>query len=531
MQFQRVPFDHIRWFSQRDIDQTLQVSSLLPFQKYPVSLDAFQEIIRDKMLDKTDRSLLVDSLTKQYETLFPGEPVPTNVKKLAEQNTFTITTAHQPVLFTGPLYFVFKILSAVSLARGLQEKFPAYHFVPVYVCGGEDHDFEEVNHAHLFGKTIRWQQEASGSVGRMRTENILPLLETLQNILGTSQEASELMDTINLAYRHQPSFGKATLALVHRLFEDTGLIVIDMDRKPLKKAFIPVMEEELFNRPSINLVNETSSRLEKLGYKQQATPRPINLFYLGDQMRERIEWQEDSFSVVNTKLIFTREEMRRELHTHPDRFSPNVVLRPLYQELILPNLAYVGGGGEIAYWLERKTQFEHFRINFPMLVRRHSVLWVDKSSARKLEKLKLDIRDFLHKDLETIIKDYVRDHAENPLQLKREKHALADLFENIAATAGQIDPTLVKTVHAEKASQLKSLSLLESKLIRAEKQKHEVAINQIRGLEEKLFPSGSFQERHDNFAAWYAKYGKGFFKILENHFEPLENQLLIFTEA
>ena len=124
-------------------------------------------------------------------------------------------------------------------------------------------------------------------------------------------------------------------------------------------------------------------------------------------MRERIEWQEDSFRVVNTELIFTREEMRRELHTHPDRFSPNVVLRPLYQELILPNLAYVGGGGEIAYWLERKTQFEHFRINFPMLVRRHSVLWVDKSSARKLEKLKLDIRDFLHKDLETIIKDYL----------------------------------------------------------------------------------------------------------------------------
>ncbi len=247
-------------------------------------------------------------------------------------------------------------------------------------------------------------------------------------------------------------------------------------------------------------------------------------------MRERIEWDGENFNTVQSGLKFTPDQMRAELQNYPERFSPNVVIRPLYQEFILPNLVYVGGGGEIAYWLERKKQFEHFNINYPMLVRRHSVLWIDKATGKKLKKLGMTAAQFLKEDIDTLIKDYIEKTAETPLQLTDEKKELAELFSRIEILAGQVDSTLIKTVRAEKANQLKSLGQLESRLVRAEKQKHETAINQIKGVNDKFFPNGSFQERYDNFIPFFLKYGEQWFDILAPHFTPFCKELLVFME-
>lgn len=530
MRIEHIPFEKVPYFSSKDIAYTSQQQDLRSFQKYTPTLDSFPAIIRDKQARGTDRRLLVDVLREQYQWLFPESDIPANVEKIAEENTFTLTTAHQPSLFTGPLYFIYKILSTISLSRELKKKFPDYHFVPVFVGGGEDHDFEEVNHLHLFHKKLVWENDEKGAVGKMSTASLGPVLSQLEEILGDSERDRVMLARIKACYTGQNTYGAATLAFVHELFGQEGLIVLDMSHPRLKKAFAPLMQKELLEQASEGIVNETSRKLEDLGYKQQATPRPINLFYLKDQLRERIEKDGDKYKVLNTDIHFSREELLEELSRFPEHFSPNVVMRPLYQELILPNLAYIGGGGEIAYWLERKKQFEHFGINFPMLIRRHSVLWVDKSNAKKMDKLGLSVEDLLEEDVEQIIKKYVKEQADESLNLNEQKKQLSGLFQSIVDQAKRVDPTLVKTVKAEMANQMKSLSQLEGRLVKAEKQKHEIALSQIRGLKEKLFPENGLQERYDNFLTFYLRYGNDFFEILCKNFKPLSRELLVVID-
>ena len=224
---------------------------------------------------------------------------------------------------------------------------------------------------------------------------------------------------------------------------------------------------------------------------------------------------------MNTDIRFTGEELRAELQAHPERFSPNVITRPLYQEYILPNLAYIGGGGELAYWLERKEQFAHFDIPFPMLIRRNSVLWIDKGSVKRMEKVEIGLEDLLG-DVEVLVKRYVKEHTENELSLKEEKKQISQIYNHIMDQAKEIDPTLVKSVKAELAKQMNSLATIETKLIRAEKNRHEIAINQIRSLKDKLFPNNGLQERHDNFMSIYLKHGRQFFEVLLEHLDPLD---------
>jgi len=307
--------------------------------------------------------------------------------------------------------------------------------------------------------------------------------------------------------------------------------VIDMSASSLKQLFLPILEKEIFEQPSQELVEATQAKLVAAGYSAQAFARPINLFYLIDQKRERIEQKGELFQVLNTDLSFTADEIRAALKNYPERFSPNVIMRPLYQEYILPNLAYIGGGGELAYWLERKDQFDHFDIPFPMLIRRNSVLWIDKGSVKRIKKLALTIDDLIG-DVEKLIKRHVSDNTENELSLKAEKKQIAQLYSSIMAKAREIDPTLVKSVQAEMAKQMNSLTNIEVKLVRAEKNRHEIAINQIRSLKEKLFPKNGLQERYDNFMGIYLKHGTKFFDILKEHLNPLEmgNFIVIMEE-
>jgi bacillithiol biosynthesis cysteine-adding enzyme BshC len=246
-------------------------------------------------------------------------------------------------------------------------------------------------------------------------------------------------------------------------------------------------------------------------------------------MRERIELENGVYSVVNTDLTFTESALLEELEAHPERFSPNVVMRPLYQESILPNLAYIGGGGELAYWLERKRQFEHFGINFPMLVRRNSVVWIDGNSAKRMEKLGLDLNALLG-DTEDLVKTWVHEKSEQELSLSAEKQALSKLFESIVQKAEATDPTLAGAVKAEEARQIKSLEQLEVRLVRAQKQRFETEINQLRGLKEKLFPGNGLQERYDNFIPHYLRNGETFFDVLLENLDPLRTDLIVIQE-
>jgi bacillithiol biosynthesis cysteine-adding enzyme BshC len=515
--------------SSKDTAYATAQPALRPFYKYPVSLESFAQVIADKKQADIDRELLVSELKKQYEKLDPSPEVMQEIESLADANTFTVVTAHQPSLFTGPLYYIYKIISTIHLSRVLNEQYPEQHIVPVFITGGEDHDFEEMNHASIFGKEIVWENEESGSVAMMGTDSLQPALEKLKDILGNSPKAQEIGSVIGNCYTRHEKYGMASVDLVNELFKSYGLVVIDMNNPELKRRFAPIMEKELFEQASQSLIEATTKELEKAGFSQQAYPREINLFYLRDQIRERIVQEGDTFKVLNTDFQFSESEMREELQQHPERFSPNVVIRPLYQEYILPNLAYIGGGGEIAYWLERKSQFEHFGVNFPMLIRRNSVLWIDKGNVKKMDKLGLKVAD-LFTDTEELIKSYVKENAENELSLKEEKKQLHTIFNGIVDKIKEVDQTLVKTVKAEAANQMNSLQGLESRLLKAEKQRHEIELNQIRGIKDKLFPGNGLQERTDNFLSFYLRYGDAFFETLMQELNPLEKGFIVVVD-
>jgi bacillithiol biosynthesis cysteine-adding enzyme BshC len=525
-----LPFAAVPQLAAKDLAYATQNPAFRPFFKYEPRLSEFEQVIADKKKDATNREVLVEILNNQYAAVPPNPKVADNIAALLDENTFTVVTAHQPSLFTGPLFFVYKIISTINLAEQLNAQYPGNRFVPVFVNGGEDHDFEEVNHAHVFGKKITWEApDAGGSVGAMSTTSLPTVLEQLQTLLGENEAAKEIFSIIETAYSNHSLYGNAANELVNKLFGQYGLVTINMNVPELKKIFAPIIREEIFNQPSQPLIEATQKALSEAGFSSQAHAREINLFYLQPGRRDRIVKNGDQFEVLGANLHFNSAEMEQEIDTHPERFSPNVALRPLFQELILPNLAYVGGGGEIAYWLERKTQFAHFGINFPMLIRRNSVMWIDRPSSGRMEKLGLDPAD-LFQDTDALIRHFLEKNTENELSLETEKASLQSLFDSIQQKALLVDPTLEKAVAAEAVKQLKVVEQLEGRLLRAEKQKQETAVNQIRNLKEKFFPNNGLQERVDNFLNLYTKYGSTFFEVLKNNLNPLESGMVIVRD-
>ncbi|MBK8877584.1 MAG: bacillithiol biosynthesis cysteine-adding enzyme BshC [Haliscomenobacter sp.] len=524
-----IPFSNVSYFSFKDIAYATGHPALTPFYRYKPTLAAFKDAIRDKTATPTDRDLLVRVLKEQYASLQTSDLVQSHIEALAQPNTFTVVTAHQPSLFTGPLYYIYKIIGTINLAETLQHAYPEFRFVPVFVSGSEDHDFAEINHAHLFGKTLTWEAQAGGSTGFLPTDTLEPVLAQLGELLQSSENGQRIYNEIKAAYTGHPFYGEAAQDLVNRLFGKFGLVVLDMRHRELKRAFIPIMREELFFQPSQAIVEQTQKALEEAGFSGQAHAREINLFYLHDQLRSRITKEGEAYHILGTSIRFSPTALENELVQHPERFSPNVVLRPLFQEFILPNLAYIGGGGEIAYWLERKQQFEHLGINFPMLIRRNSVLWIDKGSSQRMDKLGIETEQ-LFLDADALIRQYVDSQTEHELSLSQEITGLNAVFERVRQKAISVDPTLEKAILAEGTKQVKVLEQLETRLLRAEKQKHDTAIGQIRHLKEKLFPGNGLQERHDNFISLYQKYGEELFETLKAHLHPLEEGMLVLID-
>lgn len=526
---QLIPFSDFPQLSEKDKAYYGEHPALRPFYKYSANIESFAEVIKDKAKEPNNRSLLLEVLSEQYEGLDTNNKVGENIEALASENTFTLITAHQPSLFTGPLYYIYKIISVINLAEELNQHYADYRFVPVFVTGGEDHDFEEVNHARIFNKNVVWENEESGSVGMMKTESLQAALEELKEILGGSDNAKEIFALFEKAYTGNQTYAAATIEMVHELFKEYGLVVAGMNNPKLKNAFKDIIKQEVFDQVSQPIVQAGQEALTAAGFSGQAHAREINFFYLKDQMRNRIVFEEGHYAVLDSELRFTKEELEAEIEQYPERFSPNVIMRPLYQERIFPNLAYIGGGGELAYWLERKKQFEHFEINFPMLIRRNSALWIDKGNRKRFEKLGVDLH-FLLQDTHEMEKAYVKDNSASELSLKEEKKELAQLFEGIVKRTQEIDPTLVKTVKAEMANQMKSISQLEARLLKAEKQRHEIALNQLASLQERLFPNRGLQERTDNFLQFYLKHGRGYFEVLKKHLHPLEKGFVVISE-
>ena len=473
---------------------------------YKTDIEAY---LKANAFSNVKREVLVAALTQQANLVEnTSELSKKNIQDLLKSNVFTVTTGHQLCLFTGPLYFIYKIISTINLAKELQQQFPEKQFVPVYWMASEDHDFEEINHANVFGKKVIWNSEQKGSVGDFKTTELQQTITELKTILGDNENAQQLIVLFENAYLKHPNLADSTRYLVNELFGEYGIVILDGNDKTLKALFKEEFKADFFESKSFSAVNSTIEKIEK-HYSAQVKPREINVFYKDENIRERIEKKEDNtYQVVNTNITFSKTELENVIETTPEKLSPNVVLRPLYQQKILPNVTYVGGPGELAYWLEFKSLFEAYNITFPNLMPRQFVAIIDKNTQQKMTKFDLSLSD-VFKDGELLVKEFIK-IQQTDINLNATKQQLEAIYQALAETIALIDKTLVGSTEAEKQKALNGLSTIEQKINRAFKQKSETEVNQLWTMKEKLFPKGSPQERTDNFSMYYTKYGKSF---------------------
>jgi bacillithiol synthase len=526
----RIPYRQTNAFSKTILDYLDHVDTLRPFYQQPPTIQGIRDTITARKALPVDRKTLVAELKKQYAGVKVTAATEKNIAALGNETGFTITTAHQPNIFTGPLYFIYKILHTIRLAENCKTLLPEYDFVPVYYMGSEDADLDELGHFYIDGDKRIWNTNQSGAVGRMKVDkHLIQLIATIEGQLSVLPHGEDVLALVKECYTEGATIQDATFKLVNALFGTYGLVVLIPDNAVLKKQLAGIFKDDLLNQTASGIVEQTAKYLDDAGYKVQANPREINLFYLKENTRERIEAKNQKYFVLNTSISFTKDELLAELGNHPERFSPNVILRGIYQETILPNIAFIGGGGEMAYWLQLKDLFAHYKVSYPVLVLRNSFLIIEKKWQEKIAKLYFTAEDFFLPERELLNKLVTRD-SENKLRFNGTLTETEQLYNTIKKQASAIDRTLEKHVEALKTNTLYRLQELEKKMLRAEKRKFGDQQRQIQVIREKLFPNNGLQERVDNFMLYYAKWGKDFFEQLYSHSLNLEQEMVILTE-
>ncbi len=518
MKVEKIGFDQTHSFSRLFLDYVSGKDNLKGFYAAPPTIQGFGEVLKKRQFSIAKRQELVSVLESQYADLDISEQIQANIQSLKSENTYTVTTGHQLNIFTGPLYFIYKIATVVNAARALKKAYPDCNFVPVYWMATEDHDFEEISYFYLDGHKHHWETDQKGPVGRFHTEHLRTLLDTLP----------EKTPFFPKAYGAFDQLADACRCYVSEIFAEEGVVVIDGDDRSLKTLYANIIEGEVLQPIGKKLVSETNDKLVSEGYSSQAFTRDINFFHLGENYRERIVKNENgTFSINGTGRSFTSEELRAEIASHPEDFSPNVIMRPIYQEVILPNLGYVGGPAEMAYWLQLKSLFDHYEVSFPVLLPRNFAMYIPRNTSRKIERNDLSSADLFLDELalkRKKLQDVGTDHS-----LNGKIEAFNRVWQEVEEHAANIDPTLRENSLAEKARILKRIAHLEGKMRKAVERHNEDAMRQIEEIKAVLFPGGVPQERRDNFLTYYFSNPSIIQEILQS-FDPFDLRFHLLWE-
>ena len=516
------------FFTKLITDYIIGNEAVKPFYRHNVNLEGVKEAIQSRNYFTGFREELTNVLKEQYQNVSVNNFVSNNIELLKKENTYTITTAHQPNILTGPIYFIYKILHVVKIAQELKKSFPENYFVPVYYMGSEDADLYELNNITVQEKKYVWQTNQTGAVGRMVTDNkLLSLINELQGQIGVHPYGNEWIDILKSCYTKNKTIQQATFELIHHLFGDYGLVVLIPDNGALKKTFQPVVEKELLEQFSEKEVAKTTAALLESGYQVQTGGREINLFYLKENIRERIILQNNSYIVNNTDFSFTKEEILLELHNHPERFSANVVLRGVFQETILPNIIFVGGGGELAYWLELKSVFDRVGVPYPMLVLRNSFLMLNELQQQILEKLDITAQQLFLQPFEIL--DIINEKRDYKIDISQEIERIAEVYNQVQSKITNSPKSLSHHTEALSVATKKKLQKLQKKIDRANRQALKTESRSIEKLKNQLFPANALQERVENIAMLYSLYGNVIFDVILDASPVLQQEFTVIS--
>lgn len=469
-----------------------------------------------------NRAVLCEVLQDQLSSTL-SESQQNALKDLAKPTTFTIATGHQLTLFGGPLYLIYKVLHVVKLAQQFNDSQSAFKAVPIFWMASEDHDLDEVRSTQLFQQKLTWETTQTGPVGRMEMEDFSSIHQQFSDFFeGKATAIQELLDL-----PLQKDYAAYMQLLLSKLFADFGVLVIQPDDERLKQLFRPVLERELMNQPSFEAVQQTNMALQKAGWNPQAQARNCNLFYLSEGKRSRIDVVQNGFAIDGT--IFSLTELLEKVSDSAAAFSPNVILRPVYQETILPNLAYIGGGGEMAYWIQLKGVFDAHQTIFPLIQQRNSVHLIDAGMQKRMDKVGFEMVRFFEAK-EQLRKAYLLLHDADQLNVDQLYAQFEQLKITVIEKAKSVDVTLESFAEAEMVRMRKQIESIEGRMVKQVKQQHEQALKSIDFVCERFLPENTLQERYFH---WLHFAPSGDYKSLLDQIyavmEPFEAELIVLN--
>ncbi len=444
-----------------------------------------------------------------------------NLKLLEDESTFTITTGHQLTLFAGPLYLIYKVLHVVRLSEEFNRSQSEYKAVPVFWMASEDHDFDEVRSTHLFNQKLTWESNQTGPVGRFDMNDFKEVFSQFSAFFeGKETAINEL-----LAIPEKPDYASYLQEFISKLFAEFGVLVLQPDDHNLKREFVPVVLREISSDLANHAVQNMNKLVEAAGYKPQAHARDCNLFYLKAGERLRIEPTANGLAIDGT--VYSKEELTQLVEKEPENFSPNVILRPVYQETILPNLVYVGGGGEMAYWIQLKGVFEVHQTLFPLIQQRVSLQLIDGALKKRMDKLNWPEERFFESK-EELKKLFLKENEGDDLDLSVLYAEFNTLRSTMIEKAKSIEATLESFAEAETVRMKKQLESFEQRLVKQLKQRHEQVLQSIDFISERIIPENSLQERYFHWLQ-FAPSGdyKALLKQIHAEIDPFEQDLIV----
>jgi len=482
-----------------------------------------------KAISETNREFRNDVpkiITSQYHGFNLSEKTKNNIDLLKDKNTLAVVTGQQLGILGGPLYTLYKIITAIKLAEHLKERYDAYNFVPVFWLEGDDHDFEEVRSLNVINELnevtkISYDdeivdEEIRQSVGYLQIkESISAFLDSLDKNLRDTEFKPDLLKKLKESYSVGKTFKQSFRELIFWLFDKYGLIIFDPQDIIIKNLLKPVFKKEINNfRQHTEKLVQISATVEEI-YHAQVKVRPVNLFYSNEDGRFLIEPVENEFRLRRKRKKFTQEEIINEIDTAPENFSPNVLLRPICQDYILPTAFYVGGPSEISYFAQLTSLYDFYNLTSPIIYPRISATIYEKNLEKIFEKYNLSFEDvFVNSDeLKTKVINSLSKNSIDDI-FAESNNQIEVVIDRLKEKLFEFDKTIADATGKYRQKILGYLDELKSKAIDAQKKKHEITLRQIDKLANSLFPNNNLQERELNFVYFYDKYGEGFMNKL-----------------
>ncbi|MBI4811092.1 MAG: bacillithiol biosynthesis cysteine-adding enzyme BshC [Ignavibacteriales bacterium] len=496
------------------------------------SLSSLHDVANKLSKRFTHRELLVQVLLKQNQRYGVSQSTIDNINLLHDHRTLAIVTGQQVGILSGPLYTIYKTITTIKLAKELNNVLPEFRFVPIFWLEGEDHDFGEVNKVNILNTdnspvTLEYLLSSKiggknlGSVGELIFDNNLEhFLDALQKTLANTEFKQSVIDFIKTHYRQGISFNQAFVSFMSKLFENDGLIFISSNDVRFKKILSPIFLKEIYEYPRVSqLIIEQSAHLEEQ-YHAQIKTKALNLFYFHKNGRYLIEPRDNDFSLKGTRHIISKDEMLRSVQDAPELFSPNVALRPICQDTILPTAVYVAGPSEIAYFAQLKKVYNYFNLTMPMIYPRATVTLIEEKFERIMEKYQVELMEIFGdiSKVETKVIDIVSEVKIDEM-FAEAFQKVADLTNEMKYGLNYIDGTLIGSLDTTKEKIEQQLSVLKDKVVEAQKRKYDIALRQIGKVINNIYPNTNFQERELNIVYFLNKHGFDFIHSLKNAIE------------